>query len=127
MNLFADQAQPELRLMAIRWETGLAAWRRAINLLPALGPVDESVLAASLAAIDSIITATPSAKAGVERMLDSTRRLQPLESAFIAARNRVASLLEAAVRALERTAGLAVETRESVLEVLGAIRREAAP
>ncbi len=127
MSLFADRAEPELRLMATRWETGLAAWRRAISLFPALGPVDESVVAEHLAAIDSIIAATPSAKTGVERMLDSTRHLQPLEGSFIAARNRVASLLEAAVRALERTAGLAAEARGSALEVLSAAHREAAP
>lgn len=117
MRQFVDEGQPELQTMAIGWEVGLAAWHRAIELLPAFGDVDE-ILVNNLSSIDSMIAALPRARESTEQMLISTRHLQPVEGSFIVARNRVAGVLEAAIRVLDRTGELAEAIRDSVTAAL---------
>jgi len=118
MKVFADLAEPELRAMAFGWEPGLAAWRRATDMLDEFPDVDVDVLRGNFEAVDALVLSIPRTRQSIDELRDTIRRLPPLEGRFIFGRNAAVHVLDAAVRLLDRTQQLAEETRSAATRAL---------
>lgn len=115
MSQFVSDSLPELEAMGLGWETGLAAWRSTIDLLPEFGEIDEDMLRENLSSVDSMIAAIPRTRQGVERMLEASNRLPRVEKFFTAAKREVVASLETAIRILDRAHELANQVHDSAI------------